>query len=57
MRIAKFSHDAQLQLGGWANDKVHQDYGNGLPADELLKSMEKLSYKDLDISHLYLKEK
>ena len=56
LRRAEISTDAGQQLGGWANDRVDQDYGEGLPADDLLKSLEKMGYKGLDLSHLYMKK-
>ena len=55
MRAAKIPHAAELQLGGWASDSVDEDYGSGLPASELVKSLRKVQYKGLDLSHLYLK--
>lgn len=53
LRIAEIPRAASMQLGGWTGDSVDEDYGDGLPADELLKSMEKIRYKGLDLSHLY----
>lgn len=42
------------RLGGWAGVRRTSDiYGSGFSVDQLAGHMEKISYPDLDLSHLY----
>ena len=42
------------RLGGWAEGRKTSDaYGSGFSVDQLAEHMKKISYPDLDLSHLY----
>lgn len=53
IREANLSLAAALQLGGWSRGTTDEDYGSGLRASTLYKEITKISYPDLNLSHLY----
>ncbi len=53
VREAELPLDATLQLGGWSRGTTDADYGSGLKAQTLHEHICKISYPDLDLSHLY----
>lgn len=53
LREAELPIAAALQLGGWSRGTTDEDYGIGLKAETLYKHICKISFPDLDLSHLY----
>ena len=53
MREADIPDEKVQALGGWSSGKTEDDYGNGFKASTLAAEVEKISYPDLDLSHLY----
>jgi len=58
LREARIPHEVALALGGWSsgngNDggEVAAQYGRGYRAETLLTAIKKVSYPQLDLSHL-----
>lgn len=62
MSKALVPHDYILLLGGWSGESVDSRYGGGnssigITANDVYNQLIRIEYKDLDLSHLYLKEK
>ena len=54
LREAEIPPDAALQLGGWTAETVDQMYGaKSMKPETLYKHISKITYPDLDLSHLY----
>ncbi len=53
VRAAKLPRDAHLALGGWSSDATDDLYGCGLGAKDLHEELCKITYKGLELSHLY----
>lgn len=56
LRAARIDHDIALLLGGWTTGSsrtaVHENYGSGYRVDALSEAMRKLSFEQVDVSHL-----
>lgn len=54
LREADVPPEASRQLGGWTDETVDQIYGaKSMKPETLYKHISKVSYPDLDLSHLY----
>ena len=54
LREANVGRDAVLALGGWSAGGTEEVYGGGLRPRTLAREIAKVSYPDLDLSHLHL---
>jgi integrase len=56
LRAARIDHDIALLLGGWttgaSRTAVHENYGSGHRVDALKDAMQRLSFTQVDVSHL-----
>jgi integrase len=54
LREADISPGQVQALGGWASGKTEDNYGSGYRAATLQESIVKVSYPELDLTHLYV---
>ena len=58
LRAARIDHDIALLLGGWttgsSRSAVHENYGSGYRVDALNEAVRRLSFDQVDVSHLAL---
>jgi len=57
LRHARIEHDIAMALGGWttgssAQGKVSENYGRGHRIETLAEAVNRLSFNDIDLSHL-----
>ena len=53
LREAGLPVEVVKALGGWANSEVHEGYGKGYEVATLQAAIDKVEYRELDLTHLY----